>query len=283
MIHTQTDIRTNLLAWLKDQARLSFIFDASSRLYHVDDTLVVTRHRVFSKLSSAILDILKQAQCGDIGTSNKLSSCLMHGKWNDLLSSGQGEMIDRIDGMLQCFGYDDFQFLDSGARAFAFRTLHRPSGERRILRIEAPHTYRSSRPKHHTVAQAYQTLEGDLFAGMKIEISDEFVPLNKIPDAKRIFFSSSAKSCYHDLVGLARATNMTYAETLFDRDAELQNVGITPSGKILTFDPQFVRGDKAIHSHRDFKDPNFLKDASFTQLRLVYGCSPSSFHYRSPK
>lgn len=275
-MHSETALCTNLVDWLKEQADLSFVFDRCARCYHVADTVVVSRHPVFSVWSQSARDIIRESNRGTGSGLSKLSRCLMFRKWNDLLSGDRCEVIERIDNLLCVWGYDDFQFLDIGGRALAFRTVHRPSGERRVLRVEAPHPFRQDRPLHPTVAIACQTLQGDELDGIKIEICDEFVPLNKIPDAKK--FHSPLPPFYQfygDIVELAWGTNMTYPQTLFDEDAEPQNVGLSPSGRVLSFDPQIIKGDEAMRLHWHFNDPYILRDASPQQLRLVYGYSPA--------
>ena len=264
MMYAPNVLYTNLVDWLKDQARLSFVFDRSSKRYHVNDAVVSATQPVFSVWSQSVHHLCKE----QVDFPNLLH-CLMFRKWNDLLTNERQDIIEHIDATLSAWGYNDFQFLDHGGRAMAFRTAHRPSGERRVLRIEAPHEARRDRPVHPTVAKPHHAIEGAAFDGIKIEICDEFVPLNKLPDVS-LFYSHF----YSDFVDLAHAANMTYPQTLFDRDAEPQNVGLSPDAHILTFDPQIITGEEAMDAHRHFKDPYIFRDASSAQLRLVYGHFP---------
>lgn len=268
-MHAETVLRTNLVSWLKDQAGLSFTFDRASQQHRVKDTLVPSRYPVFSSLSQSIHHLVQNL-------NGRAINCLMFDKWQSLSKQGRYDVIDKLDDTLRAWGYHDFQFLDCGGRAFAFRTIHAPSGQMRVLRVEAPHADRQDRPKHSTVAQTYHSVEGPEISDIKIEVCDEFLPLNKIPDAKKFHSPLSPFYKYYgDLVHLAAGTNMTYAATYFDLDAEPQNVGLTPCGHVVSFDPQIIQGPEALNFYRHFKDPSFLRDASTEQLRLVYGLPPA--------
>jgi hypothetical protein len=282
-MHSETVLRTNLVSWLKDQAALSFVFDRCTGRHHVKDSVVASYHPVFPLWSQSAQHTMRAASAKPSDDLLNLHTCLMFQKWNMLLSGGRYDVIEHIDDTLRSWGYDDFQFLDHGARAFAFRTIHRPTGERRVLRVEAPHSFRQDRYAHPTVAIAHHIMQGVELDNIKIEVCDEFVPLNKIPDAKKFHSPSSPFHKYYgDLVDLAGGTNMTYPEIRFDKDADPQNVGLSPSGHILTFDPQIIKGDEAINCYRNFEDPTILRHASTEQLRLVYGRPHLSAPQRSP-
>lgn len=272
-------IHTNLVNWLRDQASLSFAFDQSTQSFRVRNDVVPSHYPAFSIWSQSMRDILKRVADHDDPKLQSAQSCLLFHKWHDLINDEHHDVIDQIDESLSDWGYTDFEFLGHGGRAYAFRTIYKPTGERRVLRVEAPHERMvHNRPKHATIAHLYHLAQGNHLQGIKIEVCDEFVPLNKLPDIQKNLHASHA-----EIVGLARSTNMTFHSRLFDFESEPQNVGITPSGTIVTFDPVLFTGDRAMECHRHFNTPLFLRDASLSQLKLVYGTPAPTHYHKGPQ
>lgn len=186
--------------------------------------------------------------------------------------------LTTIDTTLNTVGYTDFQFIDHGGRALAFRTDNKHTGEQHILRIEAPHSHRMHRPHHNTVLPAFHTWGedskegGDYFHNIKIEICREVLPLSKLPLRKDYLHTQDLVNIFHRaLHAVSWGTNMTYPIGLFDRDADPHNVGLLPNGHVVTFDPEMITGAAAMIAHHRFKDPLMLRDASSWQLRNLYG------------
>lgn len=179
----------------------------------------------------------------------------------------------QINSFFMAHGLRDFEFLDHGGRALAFRAFHLPSRQLRIARMEAPHHGRAPRPAHPTILPAFASNQGRMggYGDIKLEILPEVMPLSKILRAQDLGQVELLRDLFHQaVVGLSWGTNLMYPATMFDRDAEPQNVGLRPDGRLVSFDPEIITGTKAQEAQRRFKTPGVLQDASAVQLALVY-------------
>ncbi|MFA7276004.1 MAG: hypothetical protein WC043_04310 [Pseudobdellovibrionaceae bacterium] len=257
-------IEYNCVAWLRGQAARAFDWDRKTVAHFVKrraDTPEFPVHKNFARAYEGLMDI------------RDYFPKLHHNRMADMFEGEGADMIEKVGDILEKEGYADFSFLDHGGRALAFRARHKESGKTHVIRAEAPHAARQARPQHATVLPSYFTHEGADIMHIKLEALDEVVPLSKLPDRPQEsekgspFYDIFHRAVYH----LGWGTNLTYPKDMFDRDAEPQNVGITPEGRIVTFDPEIIQGPRALHMQRQYETPMMLRDASPQQLRLVYG------------
>lgn len=165
-------------------------------------------------------------------------------------------MQERISLFFESKGLTDFDFFDHGGRAMVFLAVDASSGKRRIVRMEADHGSRSIRPAHPSVLQALHSNEDSLadYERIKLEILPEIVPLHKLParDAQSSV-PPIAKDFHEASYYLGHGSNLTYDGAMFDRDADPQNMGLLPDGRVVSLDPEFIFGDDAMQLYNHIK------------------------------
>lgn len=266
-------LQANIVSILKEQARMAFTCDGA----RVKESIVPSHQQPYPTLSAAFENLRQQITSRPNQHPN-LQSCLMFVDWLNARAQNPA-FLHPIDEALAAVGYTDFQFIDHGGRALAFRTHHKHTGHQHILRIEAPHSHRMHRPHHPTILPAFYTWgengNNDGFHNIKIEICREVLPLSKLPLRKDYLHTQDLVNIFHRaLHAVSWGTNMTYPIGLFDHDADPHNVGVLPNGHIVAFDPEIITGADAMRAHHHFKDPLMLRDASLWQLRNLYGQPP---------
>lgn len=257
---TTVDIGVNWVQWLRDQAARHYIRDAQAQYFRVR----APRGATARTLRDAWNKLPAQHAFFPILHSNLFMN---------LLPQLPLSARTRISNFFTAHGLRDFEFLDHGGRAIAFRARHWPTGQMRIARMEAPHSFRHPRPDHPVILRPFACNEGHFrfYGDVKLEILPEVMPLSKIYRNRDLVGMSLLRNAFHDAVlGLAHGTNMMYSPDMFDFDAEPQNVGLLPDGRVVSFDPEIVAGEKARDKHRHFHTPGLLRDASAQQLALIY-------------
>lgn len=183
--------------------------------------------------------------------------------------------IRRMDDFVSDHGYQVLEFFDHGGRAMVFRVRHAPTGKQLVLRVEGDHTHRQPRPVHSTVLQAVLSNQAmlDDFSHIKMEILPEIIPLTKLPARARCRGDDRLSKIFNDAVlDLSWGTNRTYPKNWFDFDAEPQNTGMMPDGRVVTLDPEIFTGTKAIKRRQRFS--RNYRDLPRDFLPLLYGVSP---------
>lgn len=254
------DMGVNWVSWLRDQATRFYTWDAVGQ-YH----RVITPHRPTARS-------LRESWQRLPALTTQFPN-LKHNLFMRALPHLPLAARAQINAFFAAHGLRDFEFLDHGGRAIAFRAFHVPSRQLRIARMEAPHHCRYPRPDHPTVLPAFASNQGRMggYGDIKLEILPEVMPLSKIFKAQDLGQTELLRDLFHEAVfGLSWGTNVMYPVTMFDRDAEPQNVGLRPDGRLVSFDPQIITGARAQVAHRNFKTPGVLQDASAQQLALVY-------------
>ena len=260
MIGKSVDIGVNWVVWLQDQAARHFVWDEPGRYYRVR----AGRGAIYPDLRTA---------WDNIGNHQAAFPNIHHNLFADRVQFLSNRLSARIAGFFSRQGLTDFELLDHGGRALAYRARHIPTGQMRIARMEAPHSGRCLRPVHPVVLPPFASNENDLkrYSDFKLEIMPEIMPLSKILRGYDICKDSILSDHFYRAVnGLSWGTNLMYPPHMFDRDAELQNVGVRPDGKIVTLDPEIVTGQRAILKQRHFITPGIVQDASAQQLALIY-------------
>jgi hypothetical protein len=249
------------IEWLRKQAELAYILDLESQTWAVNIPCLTPQ---FNTLSGALQNIPVESLGQRTGNLTYRAVPAMGEK-----------IMTRMDDFLRDHHYGDFQFFDCGGRALVFRVRDRRSLETCVVRVEIDHSSRQIRPRHTTVLQpclSNQAMIGD-FADIKIEVMPEILPLTKLPARrvceKREDFSRAFSAA---IVGISWATNLTYHAEMFDFDAEPQNVGVLPSGRVVTLDPEIETGAAARERrHRFNAGYRRLKPQLIEQL---YGILP---------
>lgn len=172
-------------------------------------------------------------------------------------------------------GLSDFSFFDHGGRAVVFRAREGQSGRIRIVRVEADHASRSIRPAHDTVLAALSSNQADVraYEGVKLEVVPEIVPLHKLP-ARALLASEEESLSFHKATyEISHGTNTRYRRGMYDRDSDSPNIGILPDGKVVSLDPEFIFGRRAVMWHRALRHgwPDISPD-----MDVLYGLSPSA-------
>lgn len=260
MIGKSVDIGVNWVVWFQDQAARHFVWDEPGRYYRVR----AGRGAIYPDLRTA---------WNNIGNHQAAFPNIHHNLFADRVQFLSNRLSARIAGFFSKQGLTDFELLDHGGRALAYRARHIPTGQMRIARMEAPHSGRCLRPVHPVVLPPFASNENDLkrYSDFKLEIMPEIMPLSKILRGCDIRKDSILSDHFYRAVnGLSWGTNLMYPPHMFDRDAELQNVGVRPDGKIVTLDPEIVTGQRAILKQRHFITPGIVQDASAQQLALIY-------------
>ena len=249
------------IQWLRRQADQAYVLDLDSNTWAVN---IPCLSQKFNTLSGALHNI----------TNDDLRQ--RYGNLTYQAIPGiDPKIMTRMDDYLRDHNYTDFQFFDFGGRALVFRLRDQRSLETCVVRVEVDHSCRQIRPAHNTVLQprlSNQSIIGN-FADIKIEVMPEIVPLTKLParilcqnnnDLYRAFTSA--------IVGISWATNLTYHAEMFDFDAEPQNVGVLPSGRVVTLDPEIEVGvDARLRRQRFNEGYRRLKPHQIEQL---YGILP---------
>lgn len=254
------DIGVNWVSWLQDQAARHFVWDEQGQYYRVR----AERGTTYPDLRTA---------WDNIGRHQPDFPNIHNNLFADRVQFLSRMLAARIAQFFSKQELTDFELLDHGGRALAYRARHIPTGQMRIARMEASHNGRCLRPAHPVVLPPFASNEDDLkrYADFKLEIMPEIMPLSKILRACDVHKDSILSDHFYRAVnGLSWGTNLMYPQDMFDRDAELQNVGVRPDGKIVTLDPEIVTGPRAILKHRHFITPGIVKDASAQQLALIY-------------
>lgn len=264
MIHKNSvDIGVNWVQWLRDFAERYYVWDAPAHYHRVSGLNPPA-------LQAPAENILKAWD--GLPALQEQQPHLRHNKFVRDLSDLSTGVKMRIHDFFAQSGLRDFEFLDFGGRAITYRAHHTPSGQIRVARMEGVHQGRKPRPDHPVVLQPYQSNQGRMkpYGGIKLEVLPEIVPLSKafrqyaapqVPLLKEAYYKAA--------VDLGWGTNLMYAG-MFDRDAEFQNIGIRPDGKLVSFDPEIITGAPAQNLQRHFKTPKLLRDASAQQLLLIY-------------
>lgn len=254
------DVGRSWVSWLREQASRSYVWDEKGQYHRV----VAPRGPASRTLREAWQSLPAAAERFPNLKHNLFVRAL---PYLPLAARGQ------INAFFSAQGLRDFEFLDHGGRAIAYRAYHLLSRQFRIARMEAPHACRYVRPCHPTVLQPFASNEGRMVAygDIKLEILPEVVPLSRLYrdcDAGRV---QLLRDLFHEAMsGLSWGTNLMYPETMFDRDAEPQNIGLRSDGRLVSFDPQIITGPAAQRAQRHFNAPGILKDANAQQLALVY-------------
>ena len=264
MRKTSVDIGVNWVSWLRDQAAKYYIWDEKAqyhRVLHPCSSLDVSPNRT---LRDAWQKLPRYHQ-----SFPHLHSNLFIRQLNQMRLSER----TRVSIFFAAHGLKNFEFLNHGGRAITFRALHMPTGQIRVARMEAQHSGRFPRPDHSVILQPFATNEGHFhfYGDVKLEILPEVVPLSRLYLEINEMNIPLVRKAFQDAVyDLSWGTNMMYGTQMFDRDAEAQNVGVLPDGRIVSFDPEVVRGARAENKHRHFNTPALLRDASTQQLALIY-------------
>ena len=257
---TSVDIGVNWVSWLRDHAARHYIWDETAHYFRINAPRGVTERT------------LRDAW-------NKLPA--QHARFPHLHSNLFSRLLPElplsarahISTFFSARGLRDFEFLDHGGRAIVFRAHHYPTGQMRIARMEAPHSGRYPRPKHPVILQPFASNEGHFrfYGDVKLEILPEIFPLSKLyPEISKMEVPLLKSAFQQAVYDLSWGVNMMLSRDMFDRDAEAPNVGIRPDGRVVSFDPEIVRGPKAHEKHLHFKTPGLLRDANAQQLALVY-------------
>ncbi|QQG36931.1 MAG: hypothetical protein HYS17_03935 [Micavibrio aeruginosavorus] len=254
------DTGRNWVNWLREQAAQAYVWDEAGQY-----------HRVIAPRGPTARTLREAWQ--SLSAADERFPSLKHNLFVGALPRLPLAARAQINAFFSAQGLRDFEFLDHGGRAIAFRAYHLPSRQFRIARMEAPHGCRYARPRHPAILQPFASNEGRMkaYGDIKLEILPEVMPLAKLYKACDADQVKLLRDLFHEAVlGLSWGTNLMYPATMFDRDAEPQNVGVRPDGRIVSFDPQIITGAPAQAAQRHFKTPGILKDASTTQLALIY-------------
>lgn len=258
------DIGINWVSWLKQQADRYYVWDERAQYHRVLHPVPLRPVRPAHTLRDAWCRLPQQYEKFPNLPGN-LFVCEL--KKLSIVSRAQ------IGAFFSAQGLRDFEFLGHGGRAIAYRALHVPTGQMRVVRMEAPHACRFPRPHHPAILQPFASNEGHMkpFGDIKLEVLPEVVPLSRLYRPLYEMPDSFMKEAFMDAVyDFARGTNMAYSVNMYDRDAKAQNVGLRADGRIVSFDPEVVTGTAAQRKHRYFKVPSILRDANAQQLSLVY-------------
>ncbi len=175
-------------------------------------------------------------------------------------------------------GLTDFDFFDHGGRAMVFLATDMNSGKRRIARMEADHHSRSIRPAHPSVLQSLHSNQDSLadYERIKLEILPEIVPIHKLParDAQSSV-PPMAKDFHEASYYLGHGSNLTYHGAMFDRDADPQNMGLLPDGRVVSLDPEFIFGDEAMQLYTYIKEQGAFS-ALAPYAGQLYGAEPEA-------
>lgn len=249
------------IEWLRRQADQAYTLDLDSNTWAVNLPCLSPK---FNTLSGALKNIPDEALRQRYGNLTYQT-----------IPTIDPKIMARMSDFLHDHHYSDFQFFDFGGRALVFRLRDQRSLETCVVRVEVDHSCRQIRPVHGTVLQprlSNQSIIGD-FADIKIEVMPEIVPLTKLParilcqnnnDLYRAFTSA--------IVGISWATNLTYRAEMFDFDAEPQNVGVLPSGRVATLDPEIEIGAGARERRHRFNTG--YRRLKPHQIEQLYGFSP---------
>lgn len=250
--------------WLWEQAQQAFVWNEALGYYE-------TRDAVQSLAAAAAPDLKTAfAQSAAWGEAHpNLTHNLMMRVWPKL----REETRDGIAAFFAERGLSDFSFFDHGGRAVVFRARDRQSGRIRLAQLEADHFSRSVRPVHDTVLAAFASNEADIgaYERVKLEIMPEIVPLHKLPARALLGSEAESLSFYKAGFEISHGTNVRYGRSMYDRDADMPNVGILPDGKVVSLDPEFVFGREAAMWHRAFRHGRH--DLS-PDMGALYGLSP---------
>lgn len=264
MRKASVDIGVNWVSWLRDQAARHYIWDNTAQYFRIK-----ARRGATERTLRDAWHILP--------TQRKHFPHLRDNLFGRLLPELPLSARVRISTFFAARGLRDFEFLDHGGRAIVFRAQHFPTGQMRLARMEAPHSGRYPRPKHPVILQPFASNEGHFgfYGDVKLEILPEILPLSKLYSEISNMEVPLLKSAFQQAVfDLSWGVNMMLSHDMFDRDAEAQNVGIRPDGRVVSFDPEIVRGAKAHEKHLYFKTPELLRDANAQQLALIYPNNP---------
>lgn len=254
------------ILWLQAQAALAYEHDPGSgvaKVRRADGFVPPYQGQSLSAVFHSLPQLYK--------TYPALSGNLMARSWPHL----PPQTIQRMDDFLNDHNYEVLEFFDHGGRAMVFRVRHAPTGHQLVLRVEGDHQHRQPRPLHSTVLQPLLTNQAvlDDFSRIKMEVLPEIIPLSKLPDRDRSRRDAQLSKIFNDaVVDLAWGTNRTYPKNWFDFDAEPQNVGMMPDGRVVTLDPEIFIGAKAI-ARRERFSRNY-RDLPPDFLPLLYGVSP---------
>ena len=265
MSRTFVDIGVNWVHWLQEQAARRYTWDDKAQYHRVLHEKVAAHTRLPARTLRDAWARLPQ----ELAYFPNLKSNLFVSELDCLPVSARA----RISAFFTAQGLRDFEFLDHGGRAITYRALHVPTGQIRVARMEAPHCSRFPRPHHSVVLQPFATNEGRMkhYGDIKLEVLPEVVPLSHLYKDINDIEVPLLKKAFQDAVwDLSWGTNLMYSHRMFDRDAEAQNVGLLPDGRIASFDPEVVTGERAERKQSRFKTPRLLRDASAQQLALVY-------------
>ncbi len=259
MEERNVDTGVNWVGFLRAQAQRAFIWDEPAQYFRVR----AVRGETYPTLLQA---------WDHLGDNSARFPNLAHNLFADQVLYLSDRVRNRINRFFIKQGLTDFEFLDHGGRALAYRARHIPTGQMRIVRMESPHSHRFARPQHAGILQPFASNQDDMmrFGNMKLEVLPEIMPLSKIWRSKCQGDELMQEPFSGVIAGLSRGTNMLYSVSMFDADAEPQNVGLRPDGRIVSLDPEVVTGARAERQHRHFITPFVLRDASLQQLALIY-------------
>ncbi|WP_435640164.1 hypothetical protein [Micavibrio aeruginosavorus] len=250
------------IEWLRAQARASFHADGMvnhDAIWQPKNDVPTTRYATLSDAFNA-LNQLAPTFCN-------LSGNLAVRAWAPMAIVVQ----DRMTEFVADHGYTDLSYLGNGGRAVAFRARHMASGEMRVVRVEGDHNCRQLRPVHPTVLQAFASNQNMLadFDQVRIEMLPEVVPLTRMPER---VVSQDGRAYTNAILDLSWGTNKAYPRDWFDYDAEPQNVGIVPTGQVVTFDPEIFIDADAVQRRREFD--RHYRTPRAGHLVALYGVTP---------
>lgn len=114
------------------------------------------------------------------------------------------------------------------------------------------------------------------YEGVKLEVLQEVVPLCKLPAYPSEDGEADTTLRFGDTtLEIAKAINVVYEPHMFDRDADVSNVGIMPDGKVVTLDPAFVFGDVAALKHKILRYGVMLLPTA-ERAAALYGKGPET-------
>lgn len=250
------------IEWLRAQARVSYHADGMvnhDAIWQPTNDVPATRHATLSDAFNA-LNQLAPAYCN-------LGGNLAMRAWGPMPDAVQKRMAEFVADQ----GYTDLSYLGNGGRAVAFRARHGASGEMRVVRVEADHNCRQLRPVHPTVLQAFVSNQNmlDDFDQVRIEMLPEVVPLTRLPERVG---ARDGRAYTNAILDLSWGTNKAYPRDWFDYDSEPQNVGILPTGQVVTFDPEIFIDADAAQRRREFERHHRNPRAEF--WATLYGIAP---------
>lgn len=253
------------VVWLRQQAQELYVWDEAGSYARVKRELDTPVHATLTEAFAAVAGLEEDHHN------------LKHNLFCRYLEKLSEESRFKLASYFERRGYCDFQFLGHGGRAMAYRAFHESSKQIHVVRLEAPHRFRKARPRHTVVLQPFASNQNNLkaYEGVKLEALPEIVPLTKLPRRYKEGDNDALVHEFHRaLFFFGYGTNMMYPLDIYDKDFDPTNVGLRPDGRIVSFDPECVRGKQARAQHERYKIPPLFKEERAVDPALIY---PTSF------